>query len=106
MLLTPGITQQHGANLFHGTLIAGLADWITQNAAGAKHTNVALSGGCFANRILSGGLTAALRARHLMPFLPHVLPCNDGGLSFGQAAMGRAHLAGQMLLNRDQTACA
>jgi hydrogenase maturation protein HypF len=92
-LLTTGLTKQEGANLFHGTLIAGLADWIAQNAAVANHNHIALSGGCFANRVLSEGLSAALRARHLSAFLPRALPANDGGLCFGQAMMGRAHLA-------------
>jgi hydrogenase maturation protein HypF len=92
-LLAPECTPQHGANLFHGTLIAGLAEWILQNAAVSPHGAVVLGGGCFANRILGEGLTAALRARHLTPYLPCALPSNDGGLCLGQAAMGRAHLA-------------
>jgi len=105
-LLAPGLTQQHGADLFHGTLIAGLAEWIAQNAASLDHGTIALSGGCFANRILSEGLVAALRARHLTPYLPRALPANDGGLSFGQAIMGRAHLIGQQHPTQDQRACA
>jgi hydrogenase maturation protein HypF len=92
-LLAPACTPQHGASLFHGTLIAGLAAWIAQNAAKSPHGAVVLGGGCFANRILSEGLTAALRARHLTPYLPRALPANDGGLCLGQAAMGRAHLS-------------
>jgi hydrogenase maturation protein HypF len=106
VLLTPGLTKQDGANLFHGTLIAGLADWITQNAAAANHKNITLSGGCFANRVLSEGLIAALRARHLTPCLPRALPSNDGGLCFGQAIMGRAYLNDQQHLTEDQRACA
>jgi hydrogenase maturation protein HypF len=102
-LLVPGLTPQAGADLFHGTLITGLADWIARNATASHQTRIALSGGCFANRVLSEGLTAALRARHLTPFLPRALPANDGGLSFGQAILGRAHLACQ---HARQPACA
>jgi hydrogenase maturation protein HypF len=105
-LLAPGLTREDGAGLFHGTLITGLADWITHNAAPAYHGNIVLSGGCFANRVLSEGLTAALRARHLTPCLPRALPSNDGGLCFGQAAMGRAHLACRRPVNQDHDACA
>jgi hydrogenase maturation protein HypF len=105
-LVTPGLTKQEGANLFHGTVIAGLADWIAQIAAVRNHDKVALGGGCFANRVLSEGLIAALRARHLSPFLPCALPANDGGLCFGQAMIGRAHLAGQQHITRDPSACA
>jgi hydrogenase maturation protein HypF len=105
-LLAPGLTREDGAGLFHGTLITGLADWITHNAAPAYHGNIVLSGGCFANRVLSEGLTAALRARHLTPCLPRALPLNDGSLCFGQAAMGRAHLACRRPVNQDHDACA
>lgn len=105
-LVTPGLTRKEGANLFHGTLIAGLADWIAQNAAVANHDNVAFSGGCFVNRVLSEGLIVALHARRLTPFLPCALPSNDGGLCLGQAMMGRAHLAGHQQLTPDQAPCA
>jgi hydrogenase maturation protein HypF len=105
-LLVPGLTMQDGANLFHGTLIAGLADWISQNADVVKQTTIVLSGGCFANIVLSEGLIAALRSRGLVPLLPRALPANDGGLCFGQAAMGRAHLTGRHHLARDEPVCA
>jgi hydrogenase maturation protein HypF len=105
-LLAPDCTAKDGANLFHGTLIAGLAAWIAQNAAGSSHGAVVLGGGCFANRILGEGLMADLRARHLTPYLPRALPSNDGGLCLGQAAMGRAHLAAQPAIRLEKFACA
>jgi hydrogenase maturation protein HypF len=93
-LLASGIGPRTGANLFHGTLIAGLAAWIAQNAAHTKQTNIILGGGCFANRVLTEGLVAALAANGLVAWLPRAVPANDGGLSLGQAAMGRAYLEG------------
>jgi hydrogenase maturation protein HypF len=51
-----------------------------------------LGGGCFMNRILTEGLTQALRRRGLSPWLARSVPANDGGISFGQAALARAHL--------------
>jgi hydrogenase maturation protein HypF len=91
-LLTPGLTPREGADLFHGTVIAGVADWVCQSAAELGQTNVVLGGGCLMNRVLSEGLCAALRGAGLVPWLARAVPANDGGLSLGQAAMGRAHL--------------
>jgi hydrogenase maturation protein HypF len=91
-LLTPGLLAREGAELFHGTLIAGLADWIGQAATALDQTNIVLSGGCMGNIVLAEGLTQALRERGLAPYLPRAVPANDGGLSLGQAALARTHL--------------
>ena len=91
-LLEPGLTPGEGAALFHGTLIAGLADWVGQAAERSGRTDAVLGGGCLMNRVLAEGLASALRARGIVPWLARAMPANDGGLSFGQAAMARAHL--------------
>ena len=74
-----------GAELFHGTLVAGLADWLAAVAAETGCRSIALSGGCFLNRHLSEGLVDALARRGLMPLLPRLAPPGDGGISLGQA---------------------
>jgi hydrogenase maturation protein HypF len=91
-LLSPGLTKRDGAELFHGTLIAGLAEWIGRGATQTGQIQVVLGGGCIMNRVLAEGLAGALRNRGLVPWLPHSVPANDGGLSLGQAAMARSHL--------------
>jgi hydrogenase maturation protein HypF len=91
-LLEPGLSARAGAELFHGTLIAGLAAWISAFAVQTGHTDIVLGGGCLMNRILAEGLATALRADGFEPWLPRAVPANDGGLSLGQAAMARAHL--------------
>jgi len=88
-LAAPGLDRRDGADLFHGTLIAGLAAWITAAARHQATDRVALGGGCLANRVLADGLTAALRQRGLTPLLARAVPCGDGGVSLGQAALGR-----------------
>jgi hydrogenase maturation protein HypF len=93
VLLEPGLDRSEGAALFHGTLIAGLADWIDAGVERRGGVDVVLGGGCLANRVLAEGLAGALRARGLVPRLPRLAPANDGGLSLGQAALARAHLA-------------
>lgn len=77
-----------GANLFHGTLIAGLTEWIKKISREKKIDIVVLSGGCFLNQILADGLTKALSASGITPLLPRNLPPNDGGISLGQAWIG------------------
>jgi hydrogenase maturation protein HypF len=91
-LLTPDLLPREGAELFHGTLIAGLAEWIGHAASVVQQTAIVLSGGCLMNTVLAEGLTQALRQRGLVPYLPRAVPPNDGGLSLGQAARARTHL--------------
>ena len=51
---------------------------------------VVLSGGVFQNRLLLERTSALLGAAHLRVLVPERLPPNDGGISFGQAAVAAA----------------
>lgn len=73
-----------GANMFHGTLIAALSEWAASAAAAEGVQTIALSGGCFLNRVLTEGLEEALGKRGISVLLPRATPPNDGGLSLGQ----------------------
>lgn len=77
-----------GANLFHGTLISALTDWICFWAQAKQINTILLSGGCFSNKILSEGLLNSLQKKGLIPLTPLLAPPNDGGLSLGQAWIG------------------
>jgi len=92
-LAAPGIERVAGAELFHGTLAAALADWVAQAARATRISTVVLGGGCFLNRILTNALTPMLRARGFVPLLARALPPNDGGLSLGQAWIAAQALA-------------
>ena len=74
-----------GTNLFHGTLIASLCDWVQQQAESQQLSTVLLSGGCFLNGILLQGVTTELQGHGLRVLTSHQLPVNDGGISLGQA---------------------
>lgn len=87
----------YGAELFHGTLIAALCDWIDRAAVAHGIATVTLSGGCFANKVLTEGLMSALPGRGIKPLLPRLAPANDGGLSLGQA-----WVASQVLATRNE----
>jgi hydrogenase maturation protein HypF len=78
-----------GAELFHGTLIDGLAELAASGAAAVGLSTLCLGGGCMMNRVLAEGLVAAMSARGLTPVLAQRLPPNDGGVSLGQAVMAR-----------------
>ena len=54
---------------------------------------VALSGGVFMNRILLDRICGLLREAGFSVLAPHKLPCNDGCIAYGQAAIARARLA-------------
>ncbi|HIJ38418.1 MAG TPA: hydrogenase maturation protein HypF [Rhodospirillaceae bacterium] len=74
-----------GADLFHGTLIAGLAQWAAQAAETHGIRHIAMGGGCFFNKILRQGLTDALEAQALYPLLPIKVSAGDPGVCLGQA---------------------
>ena len=80
-----GLDPADGADAFHGTFAHALAEWALAEAAIRGISTIALSGGCFANRVLAEGVASRLRAAGAEPLLSRALPTNDGGLSVGQA---------------------
>jgi hydrogenase maturation protein HypF len=98
----PGARE--AAEYFHGAIIAGCAAWIEAAARARGVTRIALGGGCMMNLVLAEGLSGALRTRGLSPMLARRVPCNDGGLSLGQAAMARA--AAAIGKEKESAACA
>jgi hydrogenase maturation protein HypF len=82
-----------------GAAHAALADAICRVAAAERErTGIAvagLTGGVFQNRRLLELAAGGLEARGFRVLLPERIPCNDGGLSYGQVAefLGRATAA-------------
>ena len=73
------------ASAFHGTLrdLVVLGCERIREETGIE--TVVLSGGVFMNVLLAEGALAALVARRFRVLMPRLVPCNDGGLSLGQA---------------------
>jgi len=64
------------------------------DAAGEAGTEVVvLSGGVFQNRRLAESVAAGLERKGLRVLMPERLPANDGGISYGQAAVAARHLS-------------
>jgi hydrogenase maturation protein HypF len=70
---------------FHNALVEGLL----KVASKAGFEQVALSGGCFQNRVLAELSVTRLREKGFRPYWQKQVPPNDGGLSLGQAAYAR-----------------
>ena len=59
-----------------------------------RFDTVALSGGCFQNRILFEEIVRRLEGENFTVLSHAQVPANDGGLALGQAAIGAARLIG------------
>ncbi len=82
-----GVLKTTIAAKFHHTL-AGIVCRICKELRLKKGTNkVALSGGVFQNRLLLEGVEKRLRMDGFTVYRHSKVPCNDGGISLGQAVI-------------------
>ena len=72
---------------FHETIARIIRDVVTRVAKETGISRVALSGGCFQNRLLLRRTLPLLRGSWARSALHRQVPCNDGGISLGQAAI-------------------
>jgi hydrogenase maturation protein HypF len=75
---------------FHNTLIAATASACVRIARERDLATVVLGGGVFQNRLLLEGVAELVTAAGLRVLTPERLPPNDGGISYGQAAIAAA----------------
>jgi hydrogenase maturation protein HypF len=78
---------------FHNSLIQALFDMTRHLSELTGLRTVALSGGCFQNRVLLRKLTDRLQKDNFKTLTHQQVPCNDGGLSLGQAVIGSSFSA-------------
>ncbi len=90
-----GVDREECAARFHRGLARSAADLAVELAGGHEVDTVALSGGVFQNALFSDLLAGHLERAGLRVLQHRQIPCNDGGVSVGQAAVAAAHLTGR-----------
>jgi hydrogenase maturation protein HypF len=83
------------AQRFHRTLIGMLSEVASMASHESGIKTVALSGGVFQNQLLVEALSHELQSNGYKVLIHQQVPTNDGGISLGQAAIGREFLRGQ-----------
>jgi hydrogenase maturation protein HypF len=78
---------------FHAALALVTVDACVRVAASRGTEVVVLSGGVFQNRRLHDAVAGGLDAAGLRVLTPERLPANDGGISYGQAAVAAQRMA-------------
>lgn len=87
-----GVSAAQLARAFHEGVALMLVEAATWAAAREGISQVVLSGGCFANRILLERVTRGLCAAGYEVLLHRRVPPGDGGLALGQAVVAAARL--------------
>lgn len=91
--LTRGTPAALVSARFHNSLAAATERALATLAEREATRTVVLSGGVFQNRLLVERCQERLEARGLKVLVPRVLPPNDGGISYGQAAVAASRWA-------------
>ena len=99
LLAALGERAQRGDDLaslvaaFHDSVAAGTTALVRTVAGWTGLRTVCLGGGSFQNARLLATVRSQLQALGMRVLWPRLLPPNDGGLSYGQAAVAAARLA-------------
>ncbi|WP_379969478.1 carbamoyltransferase HypF [Ectobacillus sp. sgz5001026] len=79
---------------FHETVVQSIVTFMEKQSEGTAVQNVVLGGGSMHNRYLRKRLREELSKREFSVFVPEQMPCNDGGLSYGQLIVAAANREG------------
>jgi hydrogenase maturation protein HypF len=82
-----GVSVAEIGRRFHNTVVRIIVEMCRFISSKTGLKKVALSGGCFQNRLLLRGAVNALKEEGFSPIIHSLVPCNDGGISLGQAAI-------------------
>jgi len=88
--LASGVRREAICARFHNGLAALIVDCCVLLRERTGLATVALSGGVFQNVLLLGAVVRRLESRGFTVLTHSRVPCNDGGISFGQAVVAAA----------------
>jgi hydrogenase maturation protein HypF len=88
--LRAGVAREVIAARFHGGVTALIEEGCTLLRERSGLDTVALSGGVFQNLLLLNGAVSRLKSRGFRVLVHSRVPCNDGGISLGQAVIASA----------------
>jgi hydrogenase maturation protein HypF len=80
------------ATKFHNTVASAIRTMVRRLNSANGIKDVALSGGTFQNQYLLKKTAASLTTDGMQVFINQKVPCNDGGISLGQAYLVRERL--------------
>ena len=89
-----GIPAAEISARFHCSMVAGLVTAVQVLGKRFGISTVALSGGCFLNTFLREQLVSRLEDSRFDVLWSDQVPCNDGGISFGQAIVANQIIKG------------
>ncbi len=98
-----GVKSAVVSRRFHVTIVWLLTAIVKKATAATGIRTVALSGGVFQNELLFEGLHAQLEKEGFSVLTQSQVPSNDGGISLGQAVIGRGYLKGTYRGITDET---
>ncbi|MCW8955624.1 MAG: carbamoyltransferase HypF [Gammaproteobacteria bacterium] len=84
-LATPGAhNQSHASTVFHSSMAMNIIDQVVHFHKVYGDFAIGLTGGVFQNKKLTEFVLKTLQQKNYRVYMPHSVPCNDGGLSYGQ----------------------
>ena len=92
--LQQGLSTMDISQRFHRALVNCFQDIIAKASSATGIRTVVLSGGVFQNALLFETLLGELQEKGYRVLTHSLVPSNDGGLSLGQAVIGRTFLEG------------
>jgi hydrogenase maturation protein HypF len=92
-----GKGQAEMAGKFHAALAGAIIETSRRLSEETGIERVALSGGVFQNEMLVTMVVEGLEKAGLAPYLHRRVPCNDGGISLGQAVIAARRVENRVL---------